>query len=279
MAPDVSSRAARRVPARRAVGDGRRRIVARCELCAHLALGRSHARSGKTSLHDGGALRLRGSFGHFFKADRKERLDGIPRRAPGRRRGESVLPAPCRPLPKRRALYGRNRAFADRNGAFGARLAGGNGAASRDGASRPHPKGEGMNDLERAKEGLSGHTLCLARGEEVLVRDERGIAPMMALLAEGKSLIGFSAADRVVGKAAAMLFVKAKIRELFAETISRSAAEFLEENGLPFSYRTMTEYIVNRDGTGRCPMESAVLSCNDAEEGYLLLQQKLASAF
>ena len=136
-----------------------------------------------------------------------------------------------------------------------------------------------MNDLERAKEGLNGHTLCLVRGEEVLVRDERGIAPMMALLAEGKDLKGFSAADRVVGKAAAMLFVKAKIRELFAETISRSAAEFLEENGLPFSYRTMTEYIVNRDGTGRCPMENAVLSCNDAEEGYLLLQQKLASAF
>ena len=37
--------------------------------------------------------------------------------------------------------------------------------------------------------------------------------------------------------------------------------------------------LLNRDGTGRCPMESAVLSCNDAEEGYLLLQQKLASAF
>lgn len=134
-----------------------------------------------------------------------------------------------------------------------------------------------MNDLERAKEGLSGHTLCLVRGEKVLIRDERGIAPMMALLAEGKDLTGFSAADRVVGKAAAMLFVKAKIKELFAKTISRSAAEFLEKNGLPFSYRTMTEYIVNRDGTGRCPMESAVLSCNAAEEGYLLLQQKLAS--
>ena len=136
-----------------------------------------------------------------------------------------------------------------------------------------------MNDLERAKEGLKGHTLCLVRGDETIVRDERGIAPMMALIAEKNDLTGFSAADRVVGKAAAMLFVKAKIKELFAETISRSAAEFLRNSGLPFSYRTMTEYIVNRDGTGRCPMESAVLSCNDAEEGYLLLQQKLASAF
>ena len=134
-----------------------------------------------------------------------------------------------------------------------------------------------MSDLERAKEGLNGHTICLVRGVDVLVRDERGIAPMMELLAEGKDLIGFSAADRVVGKAAAMLFVKAKIRELFAETISRSAAEFLEENGMPFSYRTMTEYIVNRDGTGRCPMENAVLLCADAESGYRILKEKLAA--
>ena len=65
-----------------------------------------------------------------------------------------------------------------------------------------------MNDLRRAKEGLKGHTLCLVRGEKILVRNERGIAPMMALLSEGYELAGFSAADRVVGKAAAMLFVK-----------------------------------------------------------------------
>ena len=71
VAPDVSSRAARRLPARREVGDGRRRIVARCEFCAHLALGRSHARGGTPSLHDGGTLRLRGSFGSLLKTDRK----------------------------------------------------------------------------------------------------------------------------------------------------------------------------------------------------------------
>ena len=55
-----------------------------------------------------------------------------------------------------------------------------------------------MNDLQRAKEGLKGHTLCLVRGEEILVRDERGIAPMMALLEEGYELTGFTAADRVL---------------------------------------------------------------------------------
>ena len=134
-----------------------------------------------------------------------------------------------------------------------------------------------MSDLERAKEGLTGHTLCLVKGEEMLVFDGRGIAPMMRLLAEGQELSVFSAADRVVGKAAAMLFCKAGVKEVFAETISKAAADFLKKSGLAFSYKNMTERIVNREGTGWCPMESAVLTCSDAEEGYLLLKEKLAS--
>lgn len=134
-----------------------------------------------------------------------------------------------------------------------------------------------MSDLERAKQMLPGHTLCLVKGEAVLTFGGRGIAPMMGLLKEGKDLTGYSAADKVVGKAAAMLFFKAHIKELYAETISKAAADFLQEKGLPFSYGRMTERIVNREGTGWCPMESAVLTTDDAEVGYILLKQRLAS--
>ncbi len=134
-----------------------------------------------------------------------------------------------------------------------------------------------MSDLDHAKAALAGHTLCLVREEDVLTFDGRGIAPMMGLLEEGRDLSGYSAADKVVGKAAAMLFFKAHIKELYAETISKAAADFLLGKGLPFSYGKMTERIVNRDGTGWCPMESTVLTTDDAEEGYLLLKQRLAS--
>lgn len=134
-----------------------------------------------------------------------------------------------------------------------------------------------MSDLDRAKATLTGHTLCLVKGEDMLVFDGRGIAPMMGLIEEGRDLSGYSAADKVVGKAAAMLFFKAHIKELYAETISKAAADFLKEKGLPFSYGRMTERIVNREGTGWCPMESAVLTTDDAEKGYLLLKQRLAA--
>lgn len=48
-------------------------------------------------------------------------------------------------------------------------------------------------------------------------------------------------------------------------------------HGIPFTFGKMTERIVNRTGTGYCPMESAVLTTDDVERGYSLLKEKLAA--
>ena len=50
----------------------------------------------------------------------------------------------------------------------------------------------------------------------VITSDKRGVAPMLDFLREGKRFVGYSAADRVVGKSAAMLFIKAGIKEIYA---------------------------------------------------------------
>ena len=68
-----------------------------------------------------------------------------------------------------------------------------------------------MTDIEIAVNNLSGHSICLCRNGESFTDDGRGISPMMRFLAEGMELNGYSAADVIVGKAAAMLFVKAGI--------------------------------------------------------------------
>ena len=77
-----------------------------------------------------------------------------------------------------------------------------------------------MTDLERARQLLPGHSIALCRGEERLTDDARGIAPMMNLLAAGQDLHGFSVADLVVGRAAALLFVRAGIVAVYAATLS-----------------------------------------------------------
>lgn len=134
-----------------------------------------------------------------------------------------------------------------------------------------------MTDLELAKEGLAGHTICLCKDGQCLTSDRRGIAPMMGWIADGVDLTGYSAADIVVGKAAAMLFVKSGIAAIYAKTISRSAKAYLESHGVSLSYGTLTEYIINREGTDICPMEKTVLATDDAAEGYRLLKERFAA--
>lgn len=120
-----------------------------------------------------------------------------------------------------------------------------------------------MTDLQLACAGLPGHTLVLCRGGHIIVSDARGVAPMVDLIREGRSLGGYCAADRVVGRAAAMLFISAGIAEVYAETMSEGALRLLTSHGVPAGYGQLTDYIINRAGTGPCPMELAVSDVDD----------------
>ena len=132
-----------------------------------------------------------------------------------------------------------------------------------------------MTDLQTAKNNLEGHTICLCKEGKCLFSEKHGIAPMMDFIAEAKDLSGYSVADLVVGKAAALLFIKCGIKRVFAKTLSEHAKRVLELYGVDYEYETLTEKIINRGGTDICPMEKAVLGCDDVEEAYLILQKKL----
>lgn len=127
-----------------------------------------------------------------------------------------------------------------------------------------------------AKENLDGHSICLCRDDNIITDDKKGIAPMLGFIASGIDLRGYCAADLIVGKAAAMLFVKAGISEVFARTISKKACEYLEKHDIPYSYEIMTDNIINRQGTDVCPMEKTVTDIDDFEAGYIALKEKAA---
>ena len=134
-----------------------------------------------------------------------------------------------------------------------------------------------MTDLQTAKNNLSGHTICLCNGGECLYSESRGIAPMMSFIESGVDLSGYSVADIVVGKAAALLFVKCGIKNVFAKTLSQSAKSVLELYDIAYEYDVLTERIINRAGTDTCPMEKAVWDINDPDEAYSTLKDKLKS--
>ena len=98
---------------------------------------------------------------------------------------------------------------------------------------------------------------------------------MVSLLNSGLNIKGYSAADLVVGKAAAMLFVKAGIVAVYAKVISKPAYDFLRARMIDVYCDTFVENIINRDGTDICPMEKAVMNIDDVDIAYKLLKDKL----
>lgn len=122
-----------------------------------------------------------------------------------------------------------------------------------------------MSDILTAKRLLceNGSTCVLCKGADIITRTDAGISPVLDLICDGCDLTGYSAADRIVGKAAAMLFVYAGIKTVHAQVLSENGAEVLRKYGIPYTYVKMTEYIINRKGTGMCPMEDAVMNITE----------------
>ena len=128
-----------------------------------------------------------------------------------------------------------------------------------------------MTDLQHAIEHLDGHSICLCKDNTVITDDGKGISPIMKWIAEGRNLSGYSAADLIVGKAAAMLFVKAGIVAVYGKTMSGSARDFLKVHSIPCQYDTLAENIINRSGTDICPMEQTVLNIEEPDIAYASL--------
>ena len=135
-----------------------------------------------------------------------------------------------------------------------------------------------MKDITKAKTILeSGNTCVLVKGKMSFTSKRNGIVPMVKFLNDEIGLEGFSVADKIVGKAVAMLFVLAKVKEVYAEVLSKTEISVLEANGISYSYKILTDNIINRQGTGLCPMEETVKDIFDCKQAYEKIKVKLAS--
>lgn len=136
-----------------------------------------------------------------------------------------------------------------------------------------------MTRLKEARLALKGAARCVVYNDTGLhTSNERGIRPMILWLEEdGDFLRGASVADKIVGRAAAMIMVYAGVREVYASVMSNGAVEVLRDAGVEFSYSMTAIAISNRRGDGICPMERTVAPIQDAETAYKTLREKVLS--
>jgi hypothetical protein len=127
-----------------------------------------------------------------------------------------------------------------------------------------------MKDIDMAKEFLENEKLALAivkDGKLVFSSTGIGIKPLFTAVEQLKDeLEGSSVADKVTGKAAAMLCKYSKIKELHTHLISENAIAVLRDTPVILEYEESTPYIKNRDRTGMCPVEIMSLKTNDIDE-------------
>ena len=114
-------------------------------------------------------------------------------------------------------------------------------------------------DLAKAKKMLedSGATCVLCRGKSRVESDLRGVAPLLDLLETGMDFSGYSACDKVIGKATAFLYCLLEVKAVYAPVISQPALEVLLAHGIAAEYNQVVPAILNRRRDGFCPMETA----------------------
>lgn len=119
---------------------------------------------------------------------------------------------------------------------------------------------------------------CVILGREETLRFRlRGIRPMTDTLQNHpEAICGAYIADRIIGKAAAMLAVAGGAKAVYGEVMSETGLKMLQDHGIEAQYGTLTPAIRNRENTGLCPMEQTVQSLDDPKQALPALLQTLA---
>lgn len=113
----------------------------------------------------------------------------------------------------------------------------------------------------------------IVKGDRMVKCRERGVKDLYRLLTtEPDVLSGAFVADKVVGKGAAALMILGHIAGLWADVISEPALKLLETSTVDVSYGERVENIVNRAGTGICPVESLTQKCATARDCLPLIR-------
>lgn len=131
--------------------------------------------------------------------------------------------------------------------------------------------------MEQARKILEAgsYTCVLRKNDTVFTATERGVKPLVRWLAQGIDARGFSAADKVVGRATAYLYVLLGVKAVWAAVMSEAAAEVLARHGIAASQDRLVKHIINRQGTGICPFEEAVLNIQTPEEALTAIREKM----
>jgi len=110
----------------------------------------------------------------------------------------------------------------------------------------------------------------VVKGDRVIFETgARGVSGLLRAIEElHGEMRGSSVADRIVGRAAAQLFVYSGVVAAFAVTASDGGIEVLQENGVSIEFEHKVPHILNSERTDICPFEKLASSFRSPREAY-----------
>jgi hypothetical protein len=124
----------------------------------------------------------------------------------------------------------------------------------------------------------SGMSLIIHKEGRVVFRSSsKGLLPHLeAIRGLGReALRGTVVADKIVGRAAALLMLYSLPSEVHAGVITVGGRRLLEEGGVMVFYADEVEAVKVKDGMIYCPFESMVQGISDPEEAYKAIEARM----
>ena len=129
-----------------------------------------------------------------------------------------------------------------------------------------------MRDLTLAKLRLKEKdlTLVIVKGGEVIFETgSHGITGFLQAIEKlDKELIESSVADKIVGRAAALLCVYSGVASVFAVAISEEGMEVLKGSKIFYQFENLVPTILNHERTDVCPFERLTAGFLNPKEAY-----------
>lgn len=120
---------------------------------------------------------------------------------------------------------------------------------------------------------LENHSLLVYKDGNIVFQDEHGIQPLLIQIKK-KGLKNAVVVDKVIGKAAALLMVYGKVKQVHTNIIAKDAIPVFEKYKVEYSYNEVVDHIQNVKKDGLCPMEQKVLNVNSPKKAYKIFAKK-----
>ncbi len=121
------------------------------------------------------------------------------------------------------------------------------------------------------------YSLVVVKNNKVKYRSkEESVGSIVNLLENRPELLKNAVvADKIIGRAVAMVCDFASVNYCYGQIVSKGAVDVFENNNLSYKAAEVVEAIKNRDNTDLCPIEKLTLDINDSAKGIEKIKEFL----